>query len=113
MSALPFALVASAALWVSVLAGTVPPHGGPAGLARVSATQELPDGPGKKLLSRLCEGCHDLMFTVSTRETKEGWTRIVNDMRGKGADGTDQDFDEVIAYLAANFGKPEHAEPMR
>jgi quercetin dioxygenase-like cupin family protein len=45
------------------------------------------------------------MFTVSTRETEEGWTQIVNDMRGKGADGADADFAKVITYLAAHMGK--------
>jgi mono/diheme cytochrome c family protein len=70
------------------------------------ARQELPDGPGKAELSKLCSGCHDLMFTVSTRETEEGWTRIVNDMRSKGADGSEEDFAKVIAYLTAHMGKP-------
>ena len=71
-----------------------------------SATQQLPDGPGKEVVAKLCGGCHDLMFTVSTRETEEGWTRIVNDMRSKGADGSEEDFAKVIAYLTANMGKP-------
>ena len=71
-----------------------------------SATQQLPDGPGKAEVSKLCAACHDLMFTVSTRETEEGWTRIVNDMRSKGADGTEEEFTKVIAYLTANMGKP-------
>lgn len=71
-----------------------------------SAPQQLPDGPGKEQLSKLCAGCHDLMFTVSTRETEEGWTRIVNDMRSKGADGSEEDFAKVIAYLTKNMGKP-------
>ena len=67
--------------------------------------QDLPDGPGKAELKKLCDGCHDLMFTVSTRETEEGWTRIVNDMRSKGADGSDEDFAKVIAYLTEHFAK--------
>ncbi|MEY4094963.1 MAG: hypothetical protein RLZZ53_2162, partial [Acidobacteriota bacterium] len=51
--------------------------------------------------------CHDLMFTVSTRETEEGWTRIVNEMRSKGADGSEEDFAKVVAYLAQHMGKPK------
>ena len=75
--------------------------------ARVASTsQQLPDGPGQELLPKLCGGCHDLTFTISTRETEEGWTRIVNDMRSKGADGSEEDFAKVIAYLTANMGKP-------
>ena len=75
------------------------------------ARQELPDGPGKEELTKLCSGCHDLMFTVSTRETEDGWTRIVNDMRSKGADGTEEDFAKVIVYLTAHMGKSERSRP--
>ena len=71
------------------------------------ARQQLPDGPGRDELKRLCAGCHDLTFTISTQETEEGWTRIVNDMRSKGADGTEEDFAKVIAYLTAHMGKGE------
>ena len=74
-------------------------------VASAHARQELPDGPGKAELTKLCSGCHDLMFTASTRETEEGWTRIVNDMRSKGADGTEEEFAKVIAYLTAHMGK--------
>jgi hypothetical protein len=37
-------------------------------------TQELPHGLGKELLPKLCAGCHDLTFTISTGETEEGNT---------------------------------------
>ena len=43
------------------------------------------------------------MFTVSTRETEEGWTRISNDMRSKGADGTEAEFAKVIAADIARW----------
>lgn len=99
-------LLASAALLASVVAGKAAVVTAHDGRAVVTAAQELPEGPGKELLPKLCAGCHDLMFTVSTRETNEGWTRIVNDMRAKGADGSDKDFEVVIAYLSAHFGKP-------
>jgi hypothetical protein len=46
------------------------------------------------------------MFAASTRETEEGWTKIVNDMRSKGADGSEEDFQKIIAYLTAHMGKP-------
>ena len=80
------------------------------GRVATSATQQLPDGPGKELLPKLCAGCHDLTFTISTRETEEGWTKIVNDMRSKGADGTEAEFAKVIAYLTANMGKPKPSD---
>ena len=77
----------------------------PARTAIAAVAQELPDGPGKAEVKKLCDGCHDLTFTVSTRENEEGWTRIVNDMRGKGTDGSEEDFAKVIAYLTKYMGK--------
>jgi DsbC/DsbD-like thiol-disulfide interchange protein len=65
----------------------------------------LPEGPGKNEVARLCAGCHDLTFTISTRETEAEWTRIVNDMRSRGADGTEEEFAKVITYLTAHMGK--------
>jgi len=78
-----------------------------AGTAGLLARQDLPDGPGKNVVEARCAGCHDFMFTVSTRETEEGWTRIVNDMRARGVDGTEDEFAQVIAYLTAHMGKAE------
>ena len=73
--------------------------------ALFAVAQDLPDGEGKKELTKLCSGCHDLTFTISTRDTEEGWTAVVNDMRSKGADGSEEDFAKIIAYLTKNMGK--------
>jgi len=113
MKAMSRATLAAAALLVAAVAGKVGVHADTSLAATVPsghARQDLPDGPGKAELSKLCSGCHDLMFTVSTRETEEGWTRIVNDMRSKGADGTEAEFAKVIAYLTTNMGKPGPAD---
>jgi hypothetical protein len=114
MEAMSRATLAAAAVLVAAVSGKaalhadMPPERPP--VASGHARQQLPDGPGKEVLSKLCAGCHDLMFTVSTRETEEGWTRIVNDMRSKGADGSEEDFAKVIAYLTAYMGKAEPSE---
>jgi len=110
MRAMSRATLAAAAVLVAVVSraalhADMPPARSTA--ASGHARQELPDGPGKELMPKLCAGCHDLMFTVSTRETEEGWTRIVNDMRSKGADGTEEEFAKVIEYLTANMGKTQ------
>lgn len=98
--------LAAAALLLAVASGRAALHADARSVTGIAPLgQELPDGPGKAELSKLCSGCHDLMFTVSTRETEEGWTRIVNDMRSKGADGSDEDFGKVIAYLTKYMGK--------
>jgi Spy/CpxP family protein refolding chaperone len=110
MQAMTRLILAAAAVLVAAVASQAAGHADTplvrpaAGFS--AARQELPDGPGKAELSKICSGCHDLTFTVSTRETEEGWTQIVNDMRSKGADGTEEQFAKIIAYLAANMGKP-------
>jgi hypothetical protein len=123
MRAISRASLAAAAVLVAAVAGHSTslmaairadgPHVAPADVSE-HTRQQLPDGPGKEAVARLCAGCHDLMFTVSTRETEAGWTRIVNDMRSRGVDGTEEDFAKVIAYLTAHMGKAEpsagHAE---
>lgn len=95
-------LFTAGVLAVTAALNMVPAQVSAAGLA----AQELPEGPGKAELRRVCAGCHDLMFAASTRETEEGWTKIVNDMRSKGADGSEEDFQKIIAYLTAHMGKP-------
>ena len=101
------ATLAASAMLLIVIAGRAALYANAltAPLAFEAARQDLPDGPGKAELSKICSGCHDLMFTVSTRETEEGWTSIVNDMRSKGADGTDAEFAKIIAYLTEHMGK--------
>jgi uncharacterized protein (TIGR02246 family) len=117
MQAMSRATFAAAAMLLAAVAGRAALHADASSdrftVASGHARQELPDGPGKAELSKLCAGCHDLMFTASTRETKDGWTRIVNDMRSKGADGTEADFAKVIAYLTAHMGTaaPSAAPP--
>ena len=109
MQAASSASLAAAAVLLTAVVGYSTTHANtsPARPAFVSGyeRQELPDGPGKDEVKKLCAGCHDLTFTISTRETEEGWTKVVNDMRSKGADGSDADFEKVIAYLTANMGK--------
>lgn len=67
---------------------------------------KLPDGPGKTTMQKICSGCHAPEIVIGRHETKDGWVRIVSDMADKGANGTDDEFNQIIDYLAANFGRP-------
>lgn len=72
----------------------------------LSAAQ-LPEGPGKAVVLRICSGCHPAEIVLTHRDTKEGWEIIVRNMVDKGANGTDDEFNEVIDYLAAHFPKTD------
>lgn len=64
---------------------------------------KLPDGPGKATMQKICSGCHAPEIVIGRHETKDGWVRIVSDMADKGANGTDDEFNQIIDYLAAHF----------
>lgn len=74
-------------------------------LMLASLAQDLPDGPGKDVILKICRDCHDLDTVTGENRTKEGWSKTVAKMVDRGAEGTDEQFDAVIAYLSKNFGR--------
>jgi competence protein ComEA len=70
-----------------------------------TAAQTLPDGPGKATVQKMCTPCHGLENVVRARMTKERWGSVVDDMVSRGAQASDDEIDQVINYLAANFGR--------
>jgi competence protein ComEA len=67
--------------------------------------QDLPDGPGKEVLSRVCTQCHGLDQIIELKQTKAEWSALVDTMVSYGAVAKDEEFDTIIDYLAKNFGK--------
>lgn len=65
----------------------------------------LPDAPGKQVLVRICASCHEIETVIGSRRTKLGWRQNVDDMISRGAEGSEEDMDAVVAYLTAYFGK--------
>ena len=66
--------------------------------------QDLPEGKGKDLLQMICADCHGLDVITAQRATKDGWASIVDSMVSRGANGTKEQLDTIIDYLAKNFG---------
>jgi len=54
--------------------------------------------------NRICSGCHDAGVVAKYHNAKEDWESVVDDMRGRGADGSDDDFKAIVTYLARFFG---------
>jgi competence ComEA-like helix-hairpin-helix protein len=69
-----------------------------------ATTQELPPGKGKDLLVKECSGCHQLTVITSQHKSESGWTDTVVEMRNRGANGSDDDMEQIIRYLTDNFG---------
>ena len=41
---------------------------------------------------------------IAKKRTKDEWDDVMTDMVQKGAEGKDEEFDAIVAYLTKNFG---------
>jgi competence protein ComEA len=78
-------------------------------LATIAGGQEnksnLPDGPGKEQLQRVCSSCHELETVTAARRTKGGWQQTIEDMVDRGAEGSEEDMVAVLSYLTTFYGR--------
>lgn len=80
--------------------------GAPAAAAPISAaaaTASLPEGEGRETAIATCTKCHGPTNFSTLRMSRSAWENEVEDMKDKGAVGTDEDFKRVVDYLARNF----------
>ena len=68
---------------------------------------ELPDGPGKKVLLRACTTCHDLdeVTKFEGYYSRAQWKDIVVTMKEYGATLDEAEVDPLADYLFAALGK--------
>jgi competence protein ComEA len=64
---------------------------------------ELPAGPGKDTLIRVCSSCHSPDNVIANGQDRAGWENTISKMAGFGAVGTDEEFTEILDYLVKNF----------
>lgn len=69
-----------------------------------SAGPALPEGRGRAEFQRICGNCHGVQIALQGRFSEDRWAGVVDDMVGRGASGTQDEFDRIIHYLAVNFG---------
>ena len=65
----------------------------------------LPAGPGKDLVAKVCIDCHSAATFRKMRMNEDQWTDKVGDMVDRGAKADDKQQAEIVAYLVQNFGK--------
>ena len=75
-----------------------------AGIAPLSClgqepASQLPDGPNRETVQRICSGCHSVQMFTGRGMTREQWGGVVSNMIGRGAKISDEEFDEVVNYL--------------
>jgi competence protein ComEA len=74
-------------------------------LAAAGAQEKLPDGPGKETLKRVCSNCHSPESVAGMAKSREDWGALVGEMAAEGAQGTVDEFNQIVDYLAAYFPK--------
>jgi cytochrome c5 len=62
--------------------------------------------PGKAIVTKACQSCHDLGMVTEARHTAKEWAGVLERMRANGADLSDDEAKQVQAYLAKVYGKP-------
>jgi len=72
--------------------------------ASAAVAQQFPDGTGKDTTMRLCSGCHNADIVFQHRQARDEWNAEIQKMIAAGAQGTPEQFSEILTYLAANFG---------
>src|SRR5579862_6237995 len=74
-------------------------------LASVGRAQDLPPGEGRETLQKVCTQCHDIESIPRLRYSREDWSNLVYSMKDMGADATGPELEQIVDYLAKNFGK--------
>jgi competence protein ComEA len=68
------------------------------------AAAQLPEGEGKAITEKRCNSCHGPENYAGRPLSKNGWEKVIESMVNSGAEGTDAEFDAIIAYLTRNYG---------
>ncbi len=68
-----------------------------------SRTAELPNAPGRDTVKKVCAACHPAEVVLGKGMNREQWGSIVSNMISRGAKGTDDEFAQIVDYLAKNL----------
>lgn len=74
--------------------------------AQQSPAAQFPAGPGRDTFLRVCSTCHSPNNVLAAGQSREGWEDTVTKMVAYGAQGSDEDFTDILDYLVKNFPEP-------
>jgi competence ComEA-like helix-hairpin-helix protein len=69
-----------------------------------SAEAEFPEGTGRETFVNACSECHEAGLATESRQSREGWKKVVAAMEERGAMLTKEDIAIVVDYLTQHFG---------
>jgi competence ComEA-like helix-hairpin-helix protein len=78
---------------------------GPSVFAEARVQESQADDAGAALLARMCNRCHESARIVEKRRVRSDWQDVLLKMIEKGAEGGEQDFEALFAYLVVTYGQ--------
>ncbi|HEY6391246.1 MAG TPA: helix-hairpin-helix domain-containing protein [Bryobacteraceae bacterium] len=72
-------------------------------LSVANAQEKLPAGPGRDTMKKVCSKCHSAENVIGLAKSREEWGEVVGKMVDIGAQGTVDDFNDVVDYLTEHF----------
>ena len=61
----------------------------------------MPEGPNRAFVARMCTGCHDLSYLLSTAgRSREGWDSKIDEMQTYGMRVTPEERAQILNYFA-------------
>jgi len=65
----------------------------------------FPEGAGRDVAVRICTECHPVTRVTRHRDSRVGWTKILDQMLDEGAQISDADWATLVSYLSVTLGK--------
>ena len=96
-----------AGIFLAAIIGNAPSaaHAAIVRQAPADAARQQADQQATAAYQRVCSTCHDAQRILSNRRTKDQWSEVIDKMIERGAQGTDDDFNEVMEYLISHYGR--------
>jgi hypothetical protein len=86
-------------VWAAAFATLAPP------LAAAAEITELPEGPNRDLVSKICQSCHDLQMVFDAAGfSHEEWDMTLDEMNANGMDVSSDDRAKLLEYLSTYLG---------
>ena len=63
----------------------------------------LPPGEGRDVMIRVCSHCHSPESAAGEAFDEAQWKDVVDQMAGKGAEASQEEFETIVKYLAKAF----------
>ena len=65
---------------------------------------DLPPGPNREIVDRVCQSCHDSNYFESTNRDRESWNSVIEEMVSYGLRVDDAERAKILDYLAMALG---------